>query len=268
MLPCSTRHILAVLSLALLLLEGCGSTPPTRFYVLPTLTDASPPAAAGKRELTIGIGPVTLPPYLDRPQIVTRASRARLILGEFDQWGAPLHDSVTRSLAENLSLLVPTDRVVLHPWSRTTVPDYQVTLEVLQFDAGPGGEVILAARWQILNTNEKALIMRKSRLTAAAGGHSHGHGPHPRRAQSGHCRSTPGYHPARVVMKWTRPLCGSAAMSQNDFKTSETIQPQEASPVKPHISVLGIDIAKRIFHIVGMNERGQIVLRKRLSAQI
>ena len=31
------------------------------------------------------------------------------------------------------------------------------------------------------------------------------------------------------------------------------------------ISVLGIDIAKRGFHVVGMNERGQIVLRKRLS---
>src|SRR4029434_10837956 len=31
-------------------------------------------------------------------------------------------------------------------------------------------------------------------------------------------------------MKWTRPLCGSAAMSQHDFKTSETMQPQEASP--------------------------------------
>ena len=54
-------------------------------------------------------------------------------------------------------------------------------------------------------------------------------------------------------------------MSQNDFKTSETIQPQEASPVKPHMSVLGIDIAKRILHVVGMNERGQIVLRKRLA---
>jgi hypothetical protein len=33
-------------------------------------------------------------------------------------------------------------------------------------------------------------------------------------------------------MKWTRPLCGSAAMSQQDFKTNETMQPQEASPVK------------------------------------
>ena len=66
-------------------------------------------------------------------------------------------------------------------------------------------------------------------------------------------------------MKWTRPLCGPASMSQNDFKTSETIQPQEASPVKHHMSVLGIDIAQRLFHVVGMNERGQIVLRKRLA---
>src|SRR5713226_2858396 len=56
----------------------------------------------------------------------------------------------------------------------------------------------------------------------------------------------------RVVMKWTRPLCGPASMSQNDFKTSETIPPQEASPMKHHMSVLGIDIAKRVFHGVGM----------------
>jgi transposase len=35
--------------------------------------------------------------------------------------------------------------------------------------------------------------------------------------------------------------------------------------VKPTISVLGMNIAKRIFHVVGMNERGQIVLRKRLA---
>jgi transposase len=54
-------------------------------------------------------------------------------------------------------------------------------------------------------------------------------------------------------------------MSENDFKTSETMQPQEASPVKHPMSVLGIDIAKRLFHVVGMNERGQIVLRKRLA---
>src|SRR5262249_38915595 len=140
---------------------------------LPFLTEAETAPLAAPRELVIGVGPVTLHPYLDRPQIVTRASRARLVLGEFDQWGAPLHDSVTRSLAEHLSLLVPTDRVVRYAWPRTTVPEYQVTVDVLQFDAGPGGEVILAARWQILNADEKVLVMRTSRLTAAAGGHEY-----------------------------------------------------------------------------------------------
>ena len=164
---------LALLGVVLLGLPGCASSPPTRLYVFPALTGAETAPPAVQRDLTIGVGPVTLHAYLDRPQIVTRASRARLVLGEFDQWGAPLHDSVTRALAENLSLLVSTDRVVLHPWARTTVPEYQVTVDVLQFDAGPDGEVLLAARWQILNANEKALVMRTSRLTAAAGGHEY-----------------------------------------------------------------------------------------------
>ena len=102
-------------------------------------------------------------------QIVTRASRARLVLAEFDQWAASLQDSVTRALGENLSLLIPTDRVLLHPWARTIEPDYQVTVEVTQFDTGPSGDVVLAARWRILNANDKELVMRKVRFTAVVG---------------------------------------------------------------------------------------------------
>ena len=32
------------------------------------------------------------------------------------------------------------------------------------------------------------------------------------------------------------------------------------------LSVLGIDIAKQVFHLVGMNEQGTILLRKRLRS--
>src|SRR5262249_33254623 len=170
MLRLRPARVLALCSVVLLGLSGCTSSPPTRLYVFPSLTEAETAPPAAPRALTIGVGPVTLHPYLDRPQIVTRASRTRLLLGEFDQWGAPLHDSVTRALAAQLSVLVPTDRVVRHPWSRTTVPEYQVTVDVLQFDAGPSGEVVLAARWQILNADEQILVMRQSRFTAAAGG--------------------------------------------------------------------------------------------------
>src|SRR2546425_2260417 len=54
-------------------------------------------------------------------------------------------------------------------------------------------------------------------------------------------------------------------MSHNECKIRTPMEPQEASPMKPAMSVLGIDIAKRVFHAVGMDERGKIVWRKRLS---
>ena len=55
------------------------------------------------------------------------------------------------------------------------------------------------------------------------------------------------------------PLCGSTSMSHNEFTIREPIELQEASPMKPEMSVLGIDIAKRVFHAVGMDDRGKIV---------
>jgi hypothetical protein len=62
---------------------------------------------------------------------------------------------------------------------------------------------------------------------------------------------------ARAVMKWTRPLCGAAAMSHTEFTIREPIEPQEASPMKHEMHVLGNDIAKRVFHAVGMDDRLQ-----------
>src|SRR4029453_5751587 len=61
------------------------------------------------------------------------------------------------------------------------------------------------------------------------------------------------------------PRGGSMAKSHNEFTISEPIEPQEASPMKQEMHVLGIDIAKRVFHAVGMDDRGNVVYRKRLS---
>ena len=54
-------------------------------------------------------------------------------------------------------------------------------------------------------------------------------------------------------------------MSHNEFTIRAPMEPQGASLMKPAMSVLGIDIAKRVLHAVGMDERGKIVLHKRLS---
>src|SRR2546425_7487422 len=62
------------------------------------------------------------------------------------------------------------------------------------------------------------------------------------------------------------PLCGSTAMSHNEFKKiREPIEPQEVSPMKQEMTVLGIDLAKHVFHAVGMDNTGKIVFRKRVS---
>jgi len=163
-------YVLASCGVALLVLSGCLGSPPTQFYLVPSLTSPDTTSPAGQRDLTLGVGPVTVPPYLDRPQIVTRASRAKLVLADLDQWAAPLHDTIARALAENLSLLIPTERVLLHPWPRTIDPDYQVTVEVLQFDRGPGNQVVLVARWSLLDHDGKERVLRTARLSQAAGG--------------------------------------------------------------------------------------------------
>jgi hypothetical protein len=54
------------------------------------------------------------------------------------------------------------------------------------------------------------------------------------------------------------PRCGSTATSHNGFTIREPIEPQEASPMKPEMNVLGINIAKRVFHAVGMDDRGNV----------
>jgi transposase len=44
-----------------------------------------------------------------------------------------------------------------------------------------------------------------------------------------------------------------------------TIHPEEANPMAQTMSVLGIDIAKLVLHVVGMDDTGHVVLRKRLA---
>jgi uncharacterized lipoprotein YmbA len=156
-------------------LAACASSPPSTWYLLTALPDEHSPAGGEHQQaLAIGVGPVRLPKYLDRPEIVTRESENQLALLEFDRWAEPLTDNFASVLADNLAVLLSTQRVLLYPWVRSMPIDYQVMVTVSRFDNRPGGDVLLRARWAILRKNEQeVLTVRQSSFSETVSSASH-----------------------------------------------------------------------------------------------
>jgi len=163
-----------------LLLPGClgkGSNP-SRYYVLheivePTL-DSGPDLLKEDNAL-LQIGPISLPRYLDRSQIVSRSSGNQVDLAEFDRWSEPLHESFTRVLAGNLGTLLPTDDILIYP-NRGSADEtfYQLKMEVTRFDGRRDGEVTLEARWIVVGQrNRKVLPQARSLYTAPVAGNDY-----------------------------------------------------------------------------------------------
>jgi uncharacterized lipoprotein YmbA len=138
---------LVLLPVLLLALAACSHSPPQRYYVLPG--PAATPATLERNGPLIGLGPVNLPAYLDRPQIVTRASDSRLDLASGQRWAEPFADSFRRALQAQLANAVPSIRVLAYPWKPSLPIARRISVEVLRFDRGADGAVVLTANWSV-----------------------------------------------------------------------------------------------------------------------
>jgi len=99
--------------------------------------------------VVLGIGPITLPGYLDRPQIIVRLSENEIALTESDRWAEPLAQNLARTLEENLVRLMPSSSYVDYPWYSSDAPDYGISLDVRRFEADSAGVVVLDATWAL-----------------------------------------------------------------------------------------------------------------------
>lgn len=136
------------------LLTGCVRSQPIQYYQLSALREDRVIAEfAIPKDVSIGLGPVSLPAYLDRPQIVSRTSANRLTLAGKDRWVEPLAENIAQVLSEDLSMLLDTDRILLYPWTLDNTVDCQIKVDVLQFEGGSDGTVNITARWQVIGKN-------------------------------------------------------------------------------------------------------------------
>lgn len=141
------RAIRPLLLASGVLLTGCAAGPPPSLYVLDFPIEKE--LAGIERGITVGVGPIELPQYLDRPQIVSRASPNRLETSELHQWAEPLKTGVARVLVVAIGRRLDTNRVYIVPRRIRTALDYRVEIDIGRFDGAIGQGATLAARWSL-----------------------------------------------------------------------------------------------------------------------
>jgi len=172
------RLIIAAIALGFIgsSLAGCGSLSPrpdpSRFFTLSSLPQVEESVAQNSGSdgrISLGIGPIKFPGYLDRQEIVVRGGQNRFEVSENDRWAEPLDENFARVLSQDLSALLRTDRIVPYPWPLDGKPNYQVEIEVLRFEANSARDAQLFARWSISDGgNKKVISVRESRAVRQA----------------------------------------------------------------------------------------------------
>ena len=168
--------LLLIMLMILTIIMSCGSSKPARFYTLTSVPagEISAFQSAYSNDVTIGIGVVDLPEYLERPQIVTHLSANELNFAEYERWAEPLKDNFTRVLLENLSMMIPSDNIYMVPWKDYEPNTYQVILEIIRFERQTDKNVFLQVRWSILQGESKHfLLTRKSEFREPAANESY-----------------------------------------------------------------------------------------------
>ena len=163
------RIIFVILIIGTLSFTGCATTPPPTYFQLEE--PANVQLSGIERGIAVGVGPLNLPAYLDRPHIVTRATEHRLELSDFNRWAEPLKDSMLRVIAVNLSNELETTRVFALPRRRPVVPiEFKVEINVARFDGRLGGEVVLVARWILLGKEDQLISTKVSIIREQSAG--------------------------------------------------------------------------------------------------
>lgn len=117
---------------------------PSRFYILPASGPDDPHAIAA---LVLGLGPITIPGYLQHPMLATMDG-TQVRYAEFDRWAEPLPTLFARALGQDLSALAGV-RIVPYPWYRTTPLDLTVRVDVSAFEVDAAGNARLDACWSV-----------------------------------------------------------------------------------------------------------------------
>jgi len=161
------RSAPALAFLAAVWLAGCiGPAAAPHYYTLRSSSgEAAGDPLAARPDLGLAVGPLDLPRYLDRPEIVTQDESNRLIVADAHRWGGSLRTDILRVVADDLGRLLGTARVAVYPSEPRFDARYRVLLDVRDIQGTLGQKVVLLARWTVASMDDgRAVAVEESRI--------------------------------------------------------------------------------------------------------
>jgi uncharacterized lipoprotein YmbA len=164
----AARPVLAVvLPLAL---AGCGlimapRTIAPRYFVL----NAVAPSTGAKTAIALGLGPLSLPSYLDRPDMARRIDANQIAYDAEARWAESVKTNFERTLGADLVQLLGPDRIVAYPWYSNEKLDFTVGVGVTRFEQQPDGSLALMGRWVVRDRHDAVVAAETFNYTAPGG---------------------------------------------------------------------------------------------------
>jgi uncharacterized protein len=162
-------RLAAVIATCAVFAQSCaltgGRSDSLTFFAL-TSIETSDGALGGSWDAALGLGPVVIPDYLDRPQLVTRVGPNEIRLARVARWAEPLREGVARTLQLDLLTASGARHVALYPWPSTEHLDFAVAVYLLRFEPQEHDQVELLARWRVRDLRRGSVLpLRESRFT-------------------------------------------------------------------------------------------------------
>jgi uncharacterized protein len=150
-----------------LLLSACASSPPTHFFTLHEVTPAGAPASGGGQS-PVKVDAVHIPPALDRNSMVRGVSGSELEISSQDRWAGDLGETIRQVLTQDLASRLGA-AMVIAPDAPAAPNARGIVVDILTFQPGGAGEVVLDADWTLLEgTQSHPVLSRSEHLSAPA----------------------------------------------------------------------------------------------------
>ncbi len=139
-----------------LCLAACATAPPPEHSYYLLRAEVPGALASAENGVLLGVGTVSIAPYLDRSGIVVQVDDHRVREARYHLWAEPLDQGIRGYLSDRIAALL--GRALNNGSNLVDQWDYRIDVAIEDFHGTLNGEARLVARWSLIDTAQDKLI--------------------------------------------------------------------------------------------------------------